>query len=164
MKKKGSALRKALVITAVIAVLAGAMFGARAIINRNRSVGVIQVMNIADTWIDYGSQGYGQISQGGIQQVWNDTSMLIQKIYVSEGDRVKKGDPLIQYDTAQAELRADDCRIQYEMARRGSLIPAFSTIVSIGTNAFYLHHSEPEDESGEVAKEGDIIQIDVGAA
>ena len=118
MKKKGSALRKALVITAVIAVLAGAMFGARAIINRNRSVGVIQVMNIADTWIDYGSQGYGQISQGGIQQVWNDTSMLIQKIYVSEGDRVKKGDPLIQYDTAQAELRADDCRIQYEMARR----------------------------------------------
>ena len=54
-------------------------------------------------------------------------------------------------------------KLEYEMARRGSLIPAFSTIVSIGSNAFYLHHSEPEDESGEVAKEGDIIQIDVGA-
>ena len=54
-------------------------------------------------------------------------------------------------------------KLEYEMARRGSLIPAFSTIVSISTNAFYLHHSEPEDESGEVAKEGDIIQIDVGA-
>ena len=118
MKKKGSALRKAIVIIAVIAVLAGAMFGARAVINGKRSVGVIHVMDIADTWIDYSSQGYGQISQGGIQQVWNDTSMLISKIYVSEGDRVKKGDPLIQYDTAQAELRADDKRIEYEMARR----------------------------------------------
>jgi multidrug resistance efflux pump len=118
VKKKGSALRKALVIIAVIAVLAGAMFGARAVINGKRSVGVIHVMDIADTWIDYSSQGYGQISQGGIQQVWNDTSMLISKIYVSEGDSVKKGDPLIQYDTAQAELRADDKRIEYEMARR----------------------------------------------
>lgn len=116
--KKGSALRKAVVIIAVIAVLAGAMFGARAVINGKRSVGVIHVMDIADTWIDYSSQGYGQISQGGIQQVWNDTSMLISKIYVSEGDRVKKGDPLIQYDTAQAELRADDRRIEYEMAKR----------------------------------------------
>ncbi len=54
-------------------------------------------------------------------------------------------------------------KLEYEMARKGSLIPAFSTIVSIGTNAFYLHHSEPEDESGVVAEEGDIIQIDVGA-
>lgn len=54
-------------------------------------------------------------------------------------------------------------KLEYEMARRGSLIPAFSTIVSIGTNAFYLHHSEPEDASGAVAKKGDIIQIDVGA-
>lgn len=54
-------------------------------------------------------------------------------------------------------------RLEYEMARRGSLIPAFSTIVSIGANSFYLHHSEPEDESGTVAKKGDVIQIDVGA-
>lgn len=54
-------------------------------------------------------------------------------------------------------------RLEYEMARRGSLIPAFSTIVSIGNNSFYLHHSEPEDASGTEAKKGDTIQIDVGA-
>lgn len=54
-------------------------------------------------------------------------------------------------------------KLEYEMARRGSLIPAFSTIVSISTNAFYLHHSEPEDEAGITAKKGDTIQIDVGA-
>ena len=54
-------------------------------------------------------------------------------------------------------------KLEYEMSRRGSLIPAFETIVSIGTNSFYLHHGDPEDDNGVVAKEGDAIQIDVGA-
>lgn len=54
-------------------------------------------------------------------------------------------------------------KLEYEMAKQGSLIPAFETIVSIGTNSFYLHHCEPEDENGVVVKKGDIIQIDVGA-
>ena len=54
-------------------------------------------------------------------------------------------------------------KLEYEMARRGTLIPAFETIVSIGTNSFFLHHADPEDENGVIAKKGDIIQIDVGA-
>ena len=54
-------------------------------------------------------------------------------------------------------------KLEYEMGRRGSLIPAFETIVSIGENSFYLHHGDPEDETGVLAKKGDVIQIDVGA-
>lgn len=52
-------------------------------------------------------------------------------------------------------------KLEYEMARRGSLIPAFETIVSIDTNTFYLHHSDPDLEA--VATDGSMIQIDVGA-
>lgn len=52
-------------------------------------------------------------------------------------------------------------KLEYEMARRGSLIPAFETIVSIDTNTFYLHHSDPD--LGAVAHDGSMIQIDVGA-
>ena len=54
-------------------------------------------------------------------------------------------------------------RLEYEMARRGSLINAFETIVSCGTNAFYLHHADPEKSGDGVAQEGSVIQIDVGA-
>ena len=68
--------------------------------------------------------------------------------------------PLVREGVSELEIYT---RLEYEMAKRGSLIPAFATIVSIGTNSFYLHHSEPEDESGVTAKKGDIIQIDVGA-
>lgn len=68
--------------------------------------------------------------------------------------------PLVREGVTELELYT---RLEYEMARRGSLIPAFETIVSVGTNSFYLHHSDPEDDSGVTAKKGDIIQIDVGA-
>ncbi|MBO4426811.1 MAG: aminopeptidase P family protein [Clostridiales bacterium] len=54
-------------------------------------------------------------------------------------------------------------RLEYEMARRGSLVNAFETIVSCGTNAFYLHHADPEKSGDGVAQEGSVIQIDVGA-
>lgn len=68
--------------------------------------------------------------------------------------------PLVREGVTELELYT---KLEYEMAKRGSLIPAFETIVSIGTNSFYLHHSDPEDESGITARKGDIIQIDVGA-
>lgn len=53
--------------------------------------------------------------------------------------------------------------LDYHMARRGSLIPAFTTITAIGDNAFYLHHGDPEGEEGPTVKKGCQIQIDVGA-
>ncbi|MBR5979982.1 MAG: hypothetical protein IK029_04210, partial [Oscillospiraceae bacterium] len=116
--KKNKTLRRVISVTAVLAVLAGAMFGARALIDRGRKIPVVAVSNIADTWYDIGSSGYGQISQGGVQQVWNDSGKLVSQIYVSPGDRVKKGDPLVQYDISEARLEADNCRILYEMAKR----------------------------------------------
>ena len=116
--KKNKTLRRIISVTAVLAVLAGAMFGARAMIDRRRKIPVVAVSNIADMWYDTGSSGYGQISQGGVQQVWNDSGKLVSQIYVSPGDRVKKGDPLVQYDISEARLEADNCRILYEMAKR----------------------------------------------
>ena len=116
--KKNKTLRRVISVTAVLAVLAGAMFGARAMIDRRRKIPVVAVSNIADMWYDTGSSGYGQISQGGVQQVWNDSGKLVSQIYVSPGDRVKKGDPLVQYDISEARLEADNCRILYEMAKR----------------------------------------------
>lgn len=53
--------------------------------------------------------------------------------------------------------------LEYHMARRGSLIPAFATIAAVGENCFYLHHSDPEDENGVTGKPGDVVQIDLGA-
>ena len=53
--------------------------------------------------------------------------------------------------------------LEYQMAKRGTLIPAFETIVAIDENAFYLHHSDPDGEDGPLVHRGSQIQIDVGA-
>ena len=116
--KKNKTLRRIISAVTVLAVIAGAMFGARALIDHGRKIPVTLVANIADMWYDTGSSGYGQISQGGVQQVWNDSGKLVSKVYVSAGDKVSKGDPLVQYDISEARLEADNCRILYEMAKR----------------------------------------------
>ena len=67
---------------------------------------------------------------------------------------------LIRPGITEYELYA---KLEYEMARRSNLLFAFQTIVSCGTNAFYLHHGDPERDGDGVAKEGSIIQVDVGA-
>ena len=51
-------------------------------------------------------------------------------------------------------------RLEYELTRRGSFVQAFETIVAVGENAFYLHHSDPDMS---VLEEGMTIQLDLGA-
>lgn len=51
-------------------------------------------------------------------------------------------------------------KLEYEMARRSCLIPAFETIVAVDENVFYLHHNNPDRT---VIKDGDVIQLDLGA-
>jgi len=75
-------------------------------------------------------------------------------------DALEEIKPLIRPGVTELELYT---RLEYEMARRGSMIPAFETIVANGTNAFYLHHSDPEREDGVLATDGSFIQFDVGA-
>jgi len=67
---------------------------------------------------------------------------------------------LIKPGVSEYELYA---KLEYEMAKRSSMLYAFETIVSCGTNAFYLHHSDPERDGDGIAKEGSFIQVDVGA-
>jgi len=54
-------------------------------------------------------------------------------------------------------------RLEFEMARRSSMSFAFETIVACGNNVFYLHHSEPERAGDGIAREGSVIQLDLGA-
>lgn len=67
---------------------------------------------------------------------------------------------LIKPGVSEYELYA---KLEYEMAKRSSMLFAFETIVSCGKNAFYLHHSDPERSGDGIAAEGSFVQVDVGA-
>ena len=59
--------------------------------------------------LNYGYYGnsetsYGVVTNDSSQEVYLDDSNKVQEVYVSKGDTVKEGDPLIQYDTSEAEI------------------------------------------------------------
>ncbi len=151
MKKRSSKLKKILVAVLILAALIGGMFGARAYISSGKTAAVIPISMIADTWIEDSSAGYGQVSQGGIQYIYPDTSMLIQKVYVSPGDVVNKGDPLIQYDATQAALQVDSYRIQYEMAKK-NLQEARETLAYYKTFKPYQEPKPVQMKFGKIVK------------
>lgn len=101
--------KKKIIISAVsVVVVAGGVFGGYKINEaRKKSGAVADVVPVS-----YLNGGYwgnelqldGIITSGNVQTVKQDSTLLINKIMVSEGDAVKKGDPLIEYDVTLFEL------------------------------------------------------------
>ncbi|MBE6759207.1 MAG: HlyD family efflux transporter periplasmic adaptor subunit [Ruminococcaceae bacterium] len=59
-----------------------------------------------DDWLS-NSESYGEVSTYNIQTVFGSDTMKVQRIHVSEGDEVKKGDRLISYDTSLTQIELD---------------------------------------------------------
>ena len=84
---------------------------------------------------------------------------IIEAARITE-EAIEEMKALIRPGVSEYELYT---KLEYEMARRSTMNFAFETIVSCGRNAFYLHHSEPEKEGDGIAREGSMIQLDLGA-
>lgn len=67
---------------------------------------------------------------------------------------------LIKPGVSELELYS---RIEYEMSIRGSLIPAFETIVANEGNSFCLHHPKPDLSKAGIVRDNGYVQFDVGA-
>ena len=89
----------------------------------------------------------------------HETDSIREAARITE-EAIEEMKKLIKPGVSEYELYL---KLEYEMARRSSMSFAFETIVSCGRNAFYLHHSDPENDGDGIAKEGSIIQIDCGA-
>ncbi len=103
-----TAKKKIIIASVSIVVAAGGVFGGYKINEaRKKSGAVADVVPVS-----YLNSGYwggnlqleGYITSGNVQTVRQDSSLLVNKIMVSQGDSVKKGDPLIEYDVTLFEL------------------------------------------------------------
>jgi len=109
---------KIILITIVsLCVVVGGIIVARNTVNSNKTVGVDPVDNYANTWYTRGTSGYGQIKQGGTSEITLDNSLLLESVYVKEGDIVKKGDKLLKYDSTQIKVSIESMRIAYEIEK-----------------------------------------------
>ena len=107
-------MRKARLILITILILAlalaGLSYAARrgASASSNRVVEVTAVENVNE----YSGYASSEIMEGVIiskdtQTVQRNTGYSLKKVYVSEGDKVSKGDKLVEYDMEKVELEAE---------------------------------------------------------
>lgn len=94
--------------------VAGGIYGYKSYQDKNLVAEVQPVSYI--NWGYWGDSetSYGMVTNDSSQEIYLDSSKSIKQIFVEEGDTVKVGDPLIEYDTE--ELRIDIERKRLEIS------------------------------------------------
>lgn len=114
MRKK---TRKILIALVSVVVSIGLVVGGLVVYrNINRSpVNVYDVSNFAmtDYWGDQ-SEAYGMVRLDKIQQVNVSPTQTITEIYVTEGQSVKVGDPILAYDTTLSDIDLEKAEINFQ--------------------------------------------------
>lgn len=114
MSKK---LKKAIIITACAVGVCGAVWGGLTIArNAQRSDVKVYSVNdfcMTDYWGDTSSTS-GMVTTDKIQKVFLSSSQTVNKVWVAEGDSVRKGDKLISYDSTLTQASVEQAKIDYD--------------------------------------------------
>ena len=114
MSKK---LKKGIIIAACAVGVCGAVWGGLTIArNAQRSdVNVYSVNDFCMTnyWGDTSSTS-GMVTTDKIQKVFLSSSQTVNKVWVAEGDSVRKGDKLISYDSTLTQASVEQAKIDYD--------------------------------------------------
>lgn len=114
MSKK---LKKAIIAVVCTVAVCGAVWGGLTIA-RNAQRGDVNVYAVnecamTDYWGDT-SNTSGMVTTDKLQKIYISQSQTVTKVWVKEGDEVKKGDPLVSYDSTLTQASVERARIQYD--------------------------------------------------
>lgn len=109
-KKRIVIIAAAVLLTAAVG--AGIWFGVR---NSAEPVPVypFHYIGMTEYWGDR-QESYGPISTDRIQTVYLSDTQTVTEIHVKQGDNVKKGDPLITFDTTLTDIALERKRLDVE--------------------------------------------------
>lgn len=115
----GKRLKKMLIIVACVAAGCGAVWGGLTIA-RNAQRGDVNVYAVGDfAMTDYwgdSSNTSGMVTTDKLQKIYISQSQTVTKIWVKEGDEVRKGDPLVSYDSTLTEATVEKAKVAYDRA------------------------------------------------
>ena len=114
MNKK---LKKTIIAVVCAVAVCGAVWGGLTIA-RNAQRGDVNVYAVndfamTDYWGDT-SNTSGMVTTDKLQKIYISQSQTVTKVWVKEGDEVKKGDPLVSYDSTLTQASVERARIQYD--------------------------------------------------
>ena len=114
MSKK---LKKGIIAAACVVGVCGAVWGGLTIA-RNAQRSDVKVYSVNDFcmtnyWGDTSSTS-GMVTTDKIQKVFLSSSQTVNKVWVAEGDSVRKGDKLISYDSTLTQASVEQAKIDYD--------------------------------------------------
>ena len=115
----GKRLKKTLIIAACVAAGCGAVWGGLTIA-RNAQRGDVNVYAVGDfAMTDYwgdSSNTSGMVTTDKLQKIYISQSQTVTKVWVKEGDEVRKGEPLVSYDSTLTEATVEKAKVAYDRA------------------------------------------------
>ena len=115
----GKRLKKTLIIVACVAAGCGAVWGGLTIA-RNAQRGDVNVYAVGDfAMTDYwgdSSNTSGMVTTDKLQKIFISQSQTVTKVWVKEGDEVRKGEPLVSYDSTLTEATVEKAKVAYDRA------------------------------------------------
>lgn len=148
---------KRLLITLISVVGGVALIVGGLMIYRHMSkepVGVYAIMNVAMTeyWGDT-SETEGIVETRNMQSIYASTTQKVTEVYVTEGQYVSVGDPIMAVDTTLTEIELERQRIKVEQ-KKLALETAEKELAIINTYVpWYPPTPEPEPEKEELPAE-----------
>lgn len=114
MSKK---LKKGIIAAACVVGLCGAVWGGLTIA-RNAQRGDVNVYAVnecamTDYWGDT-SNTSGMVTTDKLQKIYISQSQTVKKVWVKEGDSVKKGTALVSYDSTLTQATVERAKIDYD--------------------------------------------------
>ena len=112
---KKHTLRTILIVAAVLAALVAAVL----LISRrmhSQTVNVYAVSDMAETYWGDSTELTGQVTEGSVENIPLDEGM-VQSFAVQKGDKVKKGDILVRYDTSSYQLTLSSDQAEIAMLK-----------------------------------------------
>lgn len=107
------AIISAVCVVTAVAILVGALwyFG-----NKTDPVKVLPLSNHIMGYYDDSVQYDGMVTADNIQSVYPSGTQTVTQIFVTEGQHVKVGDPLMSYDTTLSDLQLERQRLSVQRA------------------------------------------------
>ena len=110
-------LKKVLLAAAIAVGSVGLVWGILTLV-RSVSREAVNVYAVSDfmTTDNWGntSQSSGMVTTDKLQKVYLSSTQTVTKVHVEEGQNVKKGDKILEYDTSLSSLDVQMAQIQYE--------------------------------------------------